>query len=311
MADMNDAYADISDFHRRGPYAAHVTGYRSAGDAPVRLLTSAKPAGAYRFPPTTDLILGLAIRGVHQAEYDFGAGRWRSRTRPGNFALLAPGVDATVTSTNVGEHSVPAETLLLAVPAAALRPTLPGIRAGASWADFGQLHAAPFRDPFLETLCRYFWDEAAEGNPHGRLFADGALLVLASALLRLARDTPKASSGTRALPRLSSVKLRRVRDLVEEHMDKDLSLADLASAAGLSRSHFLAAFRASMGESPHRYLAMRRIERAKKLLATTSLPISEIGFMVGYANQAHFTTACKRLTGNTPAVHRRTWQGTI
>ncbi len=110
---------------------------------------------------------------------------------------------------------------------------------------------------------------------------------------------------------LSSTKLRRVRDLVEEHMDKDLSLADLASAAGLSRSHFLTAFRASVSKSLHRHLAMRRIERAKELLATTGLPISEIGFMVGYANQAHFTTACKRLTGTTPAAYRRTRQSTI
>jgi len=167
MAGMNEVYTGISDFHRRGPYAAHVTAYRSAGDAPISLLTSAKPAGTYTFPPTIDLILGLAIRGVHQAEYDFGAGRWRGRTLPGNFALLAPGVGASVTSTNVGKCLTSAETLLLAVPAAALQPTLAGVRAGASWADFGRLHAAPFRDPFLETLCRQFWDEAVEGNPHG------------------------------------------------------------------------------------------------------------------------------------------------
>ncbi len=308
MAGMNEVYTGISDFHRRGPYAAHVTAYRSAGDAPISLLTSAKPAGTYTFPPTIDLILGLAIRGVHQAEYDFGAGRWRGRTLPGNFALLAPGVGASVTSTNVGECLTSAETLLLAVPAAALQPTLAGVRAGASWADFGRLHAAPFRDPFLETLCRQFWDEAVEGNPHGRLFADGALLVLASALLRLARNTSGAPHRARALPRLSSAKLRRVCDLVNEHMDKDLSLADLASAAGLSPSHFLAAFRVSVGESPYRHLAIRRIERAKELLATTGLPISEIGLMVGYANQAHFTTACKRLTGTTPGAYRRTRQ---
>lgn len=306
MADMDESHAGIPDFyhfHRHGPYAAHVTGHRSAGGAPIRLLTSAKPAGAYAFPPTADLILGLCLRGGHDVEYDFGAGRWRGRNRPGNFGLLAPGVGAAVASADAGGRPVLARTLFLAVPAAALHPPLADT--GVSWADFGRLHAAPFRDPFLEALCRRLWDEAVAGNPNGRLFADGAVPMLAAVLLRLARNARAAPPGGRARPRLSAAQLRRVRDLMEERMGEDLSLADLAGAAGLSESHFRAAFRASVGESPCRHLAALRIERAKSLLAATDVPIAQIGLMVGYVNQAHFTTAYKRLTGTTPAAYRR------
>lgn len=306
MPSMSEGYDDVSGFlrfHRHGPYAAYVTGYRSAGEAPIRLLTSAKPAGVYTFPPTADLTLGLCLQGGHRAEYDFGAGRWRGRNRPGTFSLLAPGAGAHVAATDTGRVPVLMQTLFLTVPAAAFHPTLADARV--SWADLGRLHTAPFRDLFLEALCQRLWNEAAEGNPHGRLFADGAVSMLAATLLRLAHGAEAPSADARIRPRLSSDQLRRVRDLVWDRMDEDLSLADLAGVAGLSESHFRAAFRASVGESPGRHLARLRIERAKELLVATDLPIAQIGFMVGYANQAHFTTAYKRLIGTTPAAYRR------
>ena len=303
MSEGQVGISNFSQFHRHGPYAAHVTEHHSAGTTPIRLLTAAKPAGAYTFPPTTDLTLGLCLRGGHQVEYRFGAECWRGRTRPGTFSLLVPGVRADVVSTNVGEAPALMETLFLAVPAAVLHPTL--AEAHASWADLERLHAMPFRDRLLETLCQRLWEEAAQGSPYGRLFADGAVSVLTATLLRLSGEGKEMPLSTRARSRLSSRQLRRVHELMRERMSEDLSLADLASVVGLSGSHFRAAFRDSVGESPGRYLAALRIERAKEFLATTDLPVAHIGLTVGYANQAHFTTAYKRLTGTTPTAYRR------
>jgi AraC family transcriptional regulator len=84
-----------------------------------------------------------------------------------------------------------------------------------------------------------------------------------------------------------------------------LSLSDLAAAAGLSRMHFAAQFRAATGSSPHEYLLCRRIEVAKTLLSETDTPLVQVALDVGFLAQAHFTTVFKRLTGDTPARWRR------
>lgn len=102
---------------------------------------------------------------------------------------------------------------------------------------------------------------------------------------------------------------KRVRAHIDSHLDEALSLDDLAQLAGMSRFHFAAMFRQSFGESPHRYVVQKRIERASTLLVETSQPIIEVGQRVGYDNQSYFTTLFKRETGSTPAVYRKRFRG--
>jgi transcriptional regulator GlxA family with amidase domain len=89
------------------------------------------------------------------------------------------------------------------------------------------------------------------------------------------------------------------------NLGEPISLADIATATGLSRMHFAAQFRVATGMRPHEYLLLRRIERAQELLLNSHLPLVDIAFDVGFKTQAHFTTVFTRLVGETPNVWRR------
>jgi AraC-like DNA-binding protein len=116
------------------------------------------------------------------------------------------------------------------------------------------------------------------------------------------RDRRSAASKVAPLPRW---RLKRVQEHVDRHIDASVTLSDLASAAGLSRMHFAAQFRAATGYRPHEYLLFRRIERAKVILSNETLPLVEVALSVGFQAQAHFSTVFKRMTGETPARWRR------
>ena len=112
---------------------------------------------------------------------------------------------------------------------------------------------------------------------------------------------PLKSSRVAPLP---GWRLKRVECLVESRLDEPLDLAALATAAGLSRMHFAAQFRAATGSRPHDYLLRRRIERSMSLMRL-SIPLAELALAVGFQSQSHFSTVFKRLTGQTPAQWRK------
>jgi AraC-like DNA-binding protein len=85
---------------------------------------------------------------------------------------------------------------------------------------------------------------------------------------------------------------------------QDLTLDELAAAAGLSRYYFLRAFRRAVGVTPHAYLTGRRIAAAKAFLAGT-VPLSEVAVACGFYDQSHFTRSFKGCTGVTPGQYRR------
>ena len=98
--------------------------------------------------------------------------------------------------------------------------------------------------------------------------------------------------------------LTRARDLIERHYAKPLTIERLASLAGLSPFHFIRAFRAAFGQTPHRYLRDKRIDRAKELLITTPLPVTEICDQIGFQSLGSFSSLFRRLAKETPAEFR-------
>lgn len=101
--------------------------------------------------------------------------------------------------------------------------------------------------------------------------------------------------------------LLRARDLADARYADDLTVDDMARAAGLSRAHFSREFRRAFGESPHGYLLTRRLERAAALLRTTDHSIADICFSVGLSSLGSFTTSFKRTYGVTPLAYRQTF----
>lgn len=98
--------------------------------------------------------------------------------------------------------------------------------------------------------------------------------------------------------------LVRARDLADLRYAEPLAIADLARAAGLSPAHFSREFSRAFGESPHRYLLSRRLERAASLLRSTDRPVIEVCLDVGLQSVGSFTTSFRRMYGMTPTAYR-------
>lgn len=99
-------------------------------------------------------------------------------------------------------------------------------------------------------------------------------------------------------------RLRRAIEFMHDNFGRELALEEIASAAYLSEYHFARLFKQITGVTPHVYLANVRLERARKLLTDTALPISEIASMVGYQSQSHFSKMFRSVAGITPRAFR-------
>jgi AraC-like DNA-binding protein len=102
----------------------------------------------------------------------------------------------------------------------------------------------------------------------------------------------------------TSQDLRHVREFIDRHYAKPLTIDRLAARSGLSTFHFIRAFRAAFGQTPHQYLRERRLDRAKELLVTTPLPVTEICDQIGFQSLGSFSSLFRRITGEPPAEYR-------
>jgi len=104
---------------------------------------------------------------------------------------------------------------------------------------------------------------------------------------------------------LSPKVLCRAIERLRSDSDADVSLAALASDAGLSRFHFCRAFKESTGLSPHAWLRQHRVEQAMNMLRDTEESVVSVAAALGYSSQTAFAAAFRKLTGETPSDWRR------
>jgi chromate reductase len=100
--------------------------------------------------------------------------------------------------------------------------------------------------------------------------------------------------------------LQRVTEYMEEHLQDNLSLDQLARETDYSRAHFLRMFRATTGKTPHQYLTQRRIERAKSMLMEAEkISLTDIAACCGFSSQSHMTRVFREQVGVTPSEFKR------
>jgi AraC-like DNA-binding protein len=99
----------------------------------------------------------------------------------------------------------------------------------------------------------------------------------------------------------------RARDLADRRYAEPLDVPELARAARLSPAHFSREFARAFGETPHRYLLTRRLERAAALLRTTDRSVADICMTVGLRSVGSFTTSFGRVYGLSPTAYRATY----
>ena len=172
--------------------------------------------------------------------------------------------------------------------------------------DFASLHAGAFTDPFLTSLMTELWREAERGDEISRLFVDSATALLVARLWRLGGAQ---RSGDGVAGGLSPWAQKRAVEHMQARLGDPVTLMEIAAEVRLGPSHFCTAFRRSFGMPPHRWLLLRRIEKAKELLAASRLKsISDVALACGFSTSAHFASAFRCHVGMPPGAWRRLHQ---
>jgi AraC family transcriptional regulator len=131
-------------------------------------------------------------------------------------------------------------------------------------------------------------------------YSEALGIVVAHELLRTnVRRKAPARGGLAAWQR------RLATNFIEEHLAEPVPLAALANIVNLSTYYFCRAFKQSFGVPPHRFHTLRRIERAKMLLANPDQSITETALALGFSETSSFSAAFRHVTGTTPTAYRR------
>ena len=99
-------------------------------------------------------------------------------------------------------------------------------------------------------------------------------------------------------------RLLRARDAMDRAYAEPLDVPAVAAVAHLSEAHFIRSFRACFGETPHRYLQRRRVERSMFLLRETDRSVTDICFDVGFTSLGTFSRTFREIVGETPSGYR-------
>ncbi len=163
---------------------------------------------------------------------------------------------------------------------------------------FDLVHCFGQQDLQLHQIGMLMFAELRSGGMMGQLYVESLTQILVIHLLRhySTLTQPIASQNSR----LTRTQVQQAIDYIHAHLNRDLSLAELASVVNISPTYFASLFKHAMGISPHQYVIQQRVERAKVMLSKTDLAIADIALQVGFSSQSHLTQQFKRLTGMTP-----------
>lgn len=216
----------------------------------------------------------------------------------GGALLLAPGASADA---NVRE----AEFLSLTLSSSFILDCAIRTHQAATGASVAFRTHKVERDERLARLARDLADELKQEEAGQEMVVAALIDQLVVHLLRSYASMKRSAEMELSRVGLVDRRIRRAVELMHAHLNRELPLEEIASAAHLSPFHFARLFKKLTGASPHAYLATLRNARAQTLLAETDLSISEISARVGYSSPSHFTKAFRQATGMTPRAFRK------
>ncbi|WP_074121808.1 AraC family transcriptional regulator [Bradyrhizobium sp. AS23.2] len=172
---------------------------------------------------------------------------------------------------------------------------------------FGPLrYEAAFEDPLLAEIAHAVASELQAQTSAGGLLIDSLATSMTARLTQKHMDAPPAhSSSWMTREGLDQRRLSRVLDHIEANLEGELTIETMSTVACLSRYHFSRAFKKATGQSPHRYVGGRRLERAKALLLNGDRSLVNIALTLSFSSQANFTRAFTKATGQAPGQFRK------
>lgn len=295
-----DARVDSTTADRR---PADVEMARVLKTAPVRMASN--PSGGaiayWKHDPLHDVLMPMSDHVV----MTHPSGSQRLERRTGNTVAIAtarPGIVTIIPAGSTSRWDIhqPMHVVQLYLPQKALERI--ATEAGTT-APNDLLERTGHADPVMSRLLLSAADAPEDSAALDALFRQQLTDALATRLLAVHMGAPAVFQPT--LGGLSPSALRRAIERLRSESDADVSLAALASDAGLSRFHFCRAFKESTGLSPHAWLRQHRLEQAMNMLRDTDEQVVSIAAALGYSSQTAFAAAFRKLTGETPGDWRK------
>jgi AraC family transcriptional regulator len=133
-------------------------------------------------------------------------------------------------------------------------------------------------------------------------YAETLAMLMAYEMARLGsrQRQPLAHKGG-----LTARQVRLVVDYIENHLTEKTTISELAALLDLTRFHFIRAFKQVVGMPPHKFMVLRRIDRAKELLERGDISVTEVASQAGFNSITQLTKAFRRVVGTTPSAFRR------
>lgn len=170
-------------------------------------------------------------------------------------------------------------------------------------------------DKRLLGIFRVVVSEALGGEVYNGESTDAAILLFLVKLIRkfvLSDETPRdlelKTMGVTTLEHRCDEPMKKIIWYIEQHLSEPITLDDLSEYVYMNKLYFSKRFKDIWGVTPKRYINMMRIERAKKLLITTELSVSDIAKNTGYASVYYFSRFFKQKENISPRRFREQYK---
>jgi AraC family transcriptional regulator len=283
--------------------AADVEMARVLGTTPFRMALDSSGAGIAHWKH--DPLHGVVEPMTHHVIMAYNGSVQRMERRSGRSAAIGtfrPGVLIIIPEGSSSRWDIPkpVDVVQLYLPHVTLERVA---REAGTATSTDLLERTAHPDPITSRLLLSAADVLEGNGALDALFRHQLTDLLATRILAAHTGSPTSSQPT--MGGLSPKVLLRAIERLRSDSDADVSLAALASDAGLSRFHFCRAFKESTGLSPHAWLRQHRLEQAMKMLRDSDDSIASVAAALGYSSQTAFAAAFRNLAGETPSVWRR------
>jgi AraC family transcriptional regulator len=218
-------------------------------------------------------------------------------SRPGEVSFIPEGMDVHLAWKN---HAEVQTSLMIEFDPGLFGTYAPEV--AGSRLSRGVLVPANYADrPVIAGLIRLLAREIEPARRRGRIFADTVTRLIA---LELAASHWSVPVRDMDRPTRHDPRVQRAIDHVEANFARDISLLEIANAAGLSPTHLTSVFQRETGHTPYAYVIERRLREAVRLLRDTDLPIAQVAYATGFADQQHMTRVFRARLATTPRAVR-------